>query len=113
MIAASGLFVLFMAGMGWRYIFGAVVLAGPRLADVDVRAQDYQKQRILTMLDPEATKTRRRLEYHPVQDGDGSGGWEGKGWMLAPSPTGFPAGKPHGFIIAVLSEEFGLRGCWC
>lgn len=112
LIAASGLFVLFMAGMGWRYIFGAVVLAGASAWPAWMFVlKDYQKQRILTMLDPESDKLGAGWNIIQSKTAIGSGGWEGKGWMNGTqSHLDFLPESHTDFIIAVMSEEFGLRG---
>jgi rod shape determining protein RodA len=112
LIAASGLFVLFMAGMGWRYIIGAVVLAIASAWPMWMFVlKDYQKQRILTMLDPESDKLGAGWNIIQSKTAIGSGGWEGKGWMLGTqSHLDFLPESHTDFIIAVLSEEFGLRG---
>jgi rod shape determining protein RodA len=112
LIAASGLFVLFMAGIGWRYIFGAVVLAimsaWPAWAFV---LKDYQKQRILTMLNPESDKLGAGWNIIQSKTAIGSGGWDGKGWLAGTqSQLDFLPESHTDFIIAVLAEEFGLRG---
>jgi rod shape determining protein RodA len=112
LIAASGLFVLFMAGIGWRYIGGAVVLAlasaWPAWMFV---LKDYQKQRILTMLNPESDKLGSGWNIIQSKTAIGSGGWSGKGWMQGTqSQLDFLPESHTDFIIAVLAEEFGLRG---
>jgi len=112
LIAASGLFVLFMAGMGWGYIFGAVVLAGASAWPAWMFVlKDYQKQRILTMLDPESDKLGAGWNIIQSKTAIGSGGWDGKGWMNGTqSHLDFLPESHTDFIIAVMSEEFGLRG---
>ena len=112
LIAASGLFVLFMAGLGWRYIFGAVVVAVASAWPAWMFVlKDYQKQRILTMLDPESDKLGAGWNIIQSKTAIGSGGWEGKGWMSGTqSHLDFLPESHTDFIIAVLSEEFGLRG---
>ncbi len=112
LIAASGLFVLFMAGIGWRYILGAVVLAVASAWPVWMFVlQDYQKQRILTMLDPESDKLGSGWNIIQSKTAIGSGGWDGKGWMSGTqSQLDFLPESHTDFIIAVLAEEFGLRG---
>jgi rod shape determining protein RodA len=112
LIAASGLFVLFMAGIGLRYIFGAVVLAivsaWPAWQFV---LKDYQKQRILTMFNPESDKLGAGWNIIQSKTAIGSGGWEGKGWLKGTqSQLDFLPESHTDFIIAVLAEEFGLRG---
>ena len=112
LIAASGLFVVFMSGIGWRYIFGAVVLAiasaWPAWLFV---LKDYQKQRILTLLNPESDKLGAGWNIIQSKTAIGSGGWEGKGWLSGTqSQLDFLPESHTDFIIAVLAEEFGLRG---
>ncbi len=112
LIAASGLFVLFLSGIGWGYIFGAVLVAAlsawPAWLFV---LKDYQKQRILTMLDPESDKLGAGWNIIQSKTAIGSGGWDGKGWLNGTqSHLDFLPESHTDFIIAVLGEEFGLRG---
>jgi rod shape determining protein RodA len=112
LIAASGLFVLFMAGIGWRYVFGAVLLAVASAWPAWMFVlKDYQKQRILTMLNPESDKLGSGWNIIQSKTAIGSGGWEGKGWMKGTqSQLDFLPESHTDFIIAVLAEEHGLRG---
>ena len=112
LIAASGLFVLFMAGISWRFIFGAVILAVSSAWPVwMVVLQDYQKQRILTLLNPESDKLGAGWNIIQSKTAIGSGGWPGKGWLQGTqSRLDFLPESHTDFIIAVLAEEFGLRG---
>ena len=112
LIAASGMFVVFMAGIGWRYIFGAILLAFASAWPVWLFVlKDYQKQRILTMLNPESDKLGAGWNIIQSKTAIGSGGWEGKGWMSGTqSQLDFLPESHTDFIIAVLAEEFGLRG---
>ncbi len=112
LIGSSGIFVLFMAGIGWRYILGAFVLAiasaWPAWLFV---LKDYQKQRILTLLNPESDKLGAGWNIIQSKTAIGSGGWEGKGWLQGTqSQLDFLPESSTDFIIAVLAEEFGLRG---
>jgi len=112
LIAASGVFVLFLAGIGWRYIFGAGVLvaasAWPAWLFV---LKDYQKQRILTLLSPESDKLGAGWNIMQSKTAIGSGGWPGKGWLQGTqSRLDFLPEGHTDFIIAVLAEELGLRG---
>ncbi|MEM8659538.1 MAG: rod shape-determining protein RodA [Pseudomonadota bacterium] len=112
LIAASGLFVLFMAGMDWRYIMGAGVVACVSFWPAWMFVlKDYQKQRIITMLDPESDKLGAGWNIIQSKTAIGSGGWDGKGWMNGTqSQLDFLPESHTDFIIAVMSEEFGLRG---
>ena len=112
LVGASGLFAVFMAGIGWRFIFSAIVLgvlsAWPAWMFL---LEDYQKQRILTMLDPESDKLGAGWNIIQSKTAIGSGGWSGKGWgQGTQSQLDFLPESHSDFIIAVLAEEFGLRG---
>ncbi len=112
LVAASGLFVVFMAGIRWSYIFGAalafVASAWPAWLFL---LKDYQKRRILTLLDPESDKLGAGWNIIQSKTAIGSGGWSGKGWMTGTqSHLDFLPESQTDFIIAVLAEEFGLRG---
>ena len=73
--------------------------------------KDYQKQRILTMLNPESDKLGAGWNIIQSKTAIGSGGWQGKGWMAGTqSQLDFLPESHTDFIIAVLAEEFGLRG---
>ncbi|MAT94021.1 MAG: rod shape-determining protein RodA [Halioglobus sp.] len=112
LIAASGLFVLFMAGIGWRYIVGAAVLAVASAWPAWLFVlKDYQKQRILTLLNPESDKLGAGWNIIQSKTAIGSGGWQGKGWMQGTqSQLDFLPESHTDFIIAVLAEEQGLQG---
>lgn len=112
LIAASGLFVLFMAGTGWRYIVGAVAVAVASAWPAWMFVlKDYQKQRILTLLNPESDKLGAGWNIIQSKTAIGSGGWMGKGWLSGTqSRLDFLPESHTDFIIAVLAEEFGLRG---
>lgn len=112
LVAASGLFVIFMAGVSWLYIGAAVAgaVAGIWPAWLFL-LKDYQKQRILTLLDPESDKLGAGWNIIQSKTAIGSGGWQGKGWMAGTqSHLDFLPESQTDFIIAVLAEEFGLRG---
>ncbi|GAA6154438.1 rod shape-determining protein RodA [Pseudoteredinibacter isoporae] len=112
LIAASGLIGLFFSGLRWRYILGAAFLAlmsaWPMWQFV---LRDYQKQRILTMFNPEADKLGAGWNIIQSKTAIGSGGIYGKGWMNGTqSQLNFLPESHTDFIIAVLAEEFGLLG---
>ena len=112
LIASSGLFVLFMAGIGWSYIFGAAVLAAASAWPIWMYGlKEYQKQRILTMFNPESDKLGAGWNIIQSKTAIGSGGWDGKGWMQSTqSRLDFLPESHTDFIIAVLAEEHGLQG---
>ncbi|MDJ0878574.1 MAG: rod shape-determining protein RodA [Halieaceae bacterium] len=112
LVSVSGLIVLFMAGIRWRFIFGAGVLAVISAWPAWVYLlHDYQRQRILTLLSPERDKLGTGWNIIQSKTAIGSGGWSGKGWLNGTqSQLDFLPESHTDFIIAVLAEEFGLRG---
>lgn len=112
LIATSGLFVLFLAGIRWKYIFSVVGLviasAYPLWQFVLL---DYQRQRIITLLNPESDKLGAGWNIIQSKTAIGSGGWEGKGWLNGTqSQLDFLPESHTDFIIAVLAEEWGMQG---
>ena len=111
LVAAAGFFVIFLGGIRWRVLFSAILAM---LALVPVLWQfmhDYQKQRVLTMLDPESDPLGSG--YHIIQSkiAIGSGGLYGKGWLNGTqSQLDFLPERTTDFIYAVFAEEFGLMG---
>lgn len=112
LVAASGLFVLYLAGLSWYYVFAVVVVAmvsAPLMWNYSMHA--YQKQRVLTFLNPEADKLGAGWNIIQSKTAIGSGGWDGKGWMNGTqSQLDFLPESHTDFIIAVLAEELGLFG---
>jgi rod shape determining protein RodA len=112
LIASSGLAVLFLAGISWRLIFGVMVSAGGLAPLLWNFMKEYQKQRVLTFLNPENDPLG--AGYHIIQSkiAIGSGGINGKGWMNgSQARLEFLPESSTDFIFAVFSEEFGLVGC--
>jgi rod shape determining protein RodA len=112
LIASSGVFVIFLAGIKWRIIAGffAVVCVYAPIHWFFVM-QGYQKQRVVTFLDPE--KDPLGSGYHIIQSkiAIGSGGLQGKGWLEGTqSQLEFLPERHTDFIFAVLGEEFGFFG---
>ncbi len=112
LIAASGLIGLFFSGLRWRYILGATLLALISVWPMwQFVLREYQKQRILTMFNPEADKLGAGWNIIQSKTAIGSGGIYGKGWMNGTqSQLNFLPESHTDFIIAVLAEEFGLLG---
>jgi rod shape determining protein RodA len=112
LITAAGLIVLFLAGLRWIYI--AIVVAALAVA-VPVMwthvLYEYQKQRVLTLLDPESDRLGAGWNIIQSKTAIGSGGVEGKGWLQGTqSHLDFLPEGHTDFIIAVLAEEFGFEG---
>jgi rod shape determining protein RodA len=112
LILASGSFVLFLAGLSWRVIAGLALAFAAALPFGWSVMHDYQRQRILTLLDP--TQDPLGAGYHTIQStiAVGSGGWLGKGWLNGTQThLDFIPERTTDFIFAVFAEEFGLLGC--
>ena len=111
LVAGAGLAVVFMAGMQWRYILGAIALAATAAPVLWANMHAYQQQRVLTFLNPEADPLGSG--YHIIQSkiAVGSGGLFGKGWLNGTqSHLDFLPERHTDFIFAVFGEEFGLIG---
>ena len=111
LITASGFFVLFLAGLSWRIMAG-VMFAGLGAAPfVWSLLHDYQRQRVLTLIDP--SEDPLGAGYHTIQStiALGSGGWAGKGWLTGTQThLDFIPERTTDFIFAVFGEEFGFAG---
>ncbi len=111
LVVAAGAYVIFLAGLNWRVIAGLVVAAlasAPLLWSV---MKDYQKQRVLMLIDP--TSDPLGKGFHIIQStiAVGSGGLWGKGFMQGTQThLEFIPERTTDFILAVYSEEFGLLG---
>ena len=112
LVASSGLAVIYMAGIQWRYILSLVMVALVSIWPAWVFVlKDYQKQRILTLFNPESDRLGAGWNIIQSKTAIGSGGWEGLGWTQGSQAQldFLPEGHTD-FIIAVLAEEFGFRG---
>jgi rod shape determining protein RodA len=112
LILASGAFVLFMAGLQWRWILGAAAALVPVCIGMWFFVlRSYQQQRVLTFLDPESDPLGSGWNIIQSKAAIGSGGVWGKGWLLGTqSHLDFLPESHTDFIIAVLAEEFGMVG---
>lgn len=111
LIAASGVFVILLSGVYWRWIFVALGLAGAALPALWSIMKDYQKQRVLTFLDPESDPLGAGWNIIQSKTAIGSGGLSGKGWLEGTqSQLDFLPESHTDFIIAVIGEELGMTG---
>ncbi len=112
LVGASGIFVLLLAGLRKRVIFSAALLAIPALWILwNYLMRAYQKQRVLTFLNPESDPWGSGWNIIQSKIAIGSGGVYGKGWLLGTqSHLDFLPESHTDFILAVLAEEFGLMG---
>jgi rod shape determining protein RodA len=111
MIGASGFYLLFFAGLPWKVIVGGGALIGASLPLLWGTMHDYQRQRVLTLLDPSSDPLG--AGYHIIQSmiAIGSGGPFGKGWMHGTqNQLDFIPERTTDFVFAVFGEEFGYLG---
>ncbi len=112
LVSASGMFVIFLGGLSIWWMISGIVLAAAMFPIMWFYVMhDYQKQRIITFLNPENDPLN--TGYHIIQSkiAIGSGGIYGKGWLHGTQSQLDFLPEPHtDFIFAVFSEEFGLVG---
>ena len=113
--------IWFAAGLQWRYVLGAVVLlasAAPLVWKYGL--YDYQRERVMTFLNPEADPLGAGYNILQSMIAIGSGGFEGRGYMQgSQGQLDFLPEKHTDFIFTMVAEEFGfigsagLLGCFC
>ena len=111
-IMSAGACVLLLAGISWRFVTGLLVILIALMPFLWHVMHQYQRQRVLTFLNPE--RDPLGTGYHIIQSkiAIGSGGMFGKGWLHgSQSHLHFLPEHATDFIFALLSEEFGLLGC--
>ncbi|MBK9219790.1 MAG: rod shape-determining protein RodA [Uliginosibacterium sp.] len=127
LVLGAGFFVIFFAGLSWWLIapvaaVGVVAVAGVIFYQSQICApevawpglHDYQKHRVCMLLDPSSDP--RGKGFHTIQStiAVGSGGLLGKGWRNGTQThLDFLPERHTDFILAVISEEFGLAGVMC
>ncbi len=111
MLAVSGVGVLFLAGLDWRYFAAGAVGIVAAVPLVWQRLFDYQKERVLVFLNPE--RDPLGAGYHIIQSkiGIGSGGMFGKGFSEGTqSRLNFLPEKHTDFVFTIYAEEMGFVG---
>ena len=112
LIVMSGIFIIFLAGIDWRFILIAVVLIAAFLPIMwFFLMHDYQRLRVLMLFNPELDPSG--AGYHIIQSkiAIGSGGIWGKGWLSGTqSQLEFLPERHTDFIFSVIAEEFGFVG---
>ena len=114
LIALTGAAVIFVAGLSWKLVIGlgaaAVALIPPFVMFV---MHDYQRNRVLTFLNPEADPAGSGYQIVQSKIAMGSGGALGRGYGLgSQSQLNFLPEKHTDFIFATLGEEFGFVGAF-
>ncbi len=111
LVLAAGFYVIFFAGLSWKIMAGMAVAALAAAPMAWTLLHDYQRNRIITLFDPE--KDPLGKGFHIIQStiAIGSGGILGKGWREGTqAQLEFIPERHTDFIFAVYSEEFGLLG---
>ncbi|TKE92177.1 rod shape-determining protein RodA [Vibrio kanaloae] len=112
LIAASGIFVIFLSGISWKIIASAAIALGAFIPILwFFLMREYQKVRVRTLFDPESDPLG--AGYHIIQSkiAIGSGGISGKGWLQGTqSQLEFIPERHTDFIFAVIAEEWGMIG---
>jgi len=111
LVAAAGLIVLLLSGLPWKLVFAGTGLAAAAAPLAWFLLHDYQRRRVLTLLDPGSDPLG--AGYHIIQSqiAIGSGGVFGKGWMNgSQAQLEFLPERSTDFIFAVIGEELGLLG---
>jgi rod shape determining protein RodA len=112
LVASSGAAVLFFAGLSWWFMLGAIAVLAALTPVLWHFMREYQRNRVLTLINPEADPMG--TGYHIIQSkiAIGSGGINGKGWLgSTQAKLDFLPESSTDFIFAVFAEEFGLFGC--
>ena len=111
LVATAGLAVVLLAGVQWRWIFAAGAAFAAAAPVLWYTLQDYQRQRILTLFDPESDPLVAGWNIIQSKTAIGSGGVFGKGLTAGTqSHLDFLPEAQTDFIIAVIAEELGLVG---
>lgn len=111
LVTASGFYILFLAGLSWKFLVGGIVTLGALSPIFWSLLHDYQRRRIEILIDP--TQDPLGSGYHIIQStiAIGSGGMTGKGWLNGTqTQLDFLPERTTDFIFAVFGEEFGLIG---
>ena len=111
LVGTAGFFVIFFAGVSWKIMGTIGAIGAAALPLLWGFLHDYQRRRVLTLLDP--TQDPLGAGYHIIQStiAVGSGGLSGKGWLNGTQAhLEFIPERHTDFIFAVFSEEFGLVG---
>ena len=111
-ILIAGLYILFLSGLSWRFIgisFGIFILSLPFIWNNFL--EPFQRQRVLTLLDPSADPYGSGWNIIQSQIAIGSGGLEGKGYQMgSQAHLDFLPETETDFIFSVIAEEFGFIG---
>ena len=111
-ILVAGLYILFLAGLSWKFITVSIVIFIFSLPFIwNNFLEPFQKQRILTLLDPSADPFGSGWNIAQSKIAIGSGGLGGKGYQMgSQGHLDFLPEAETDFIFSVIAEEFGFIG---
>ncbi len=111
LVTAAGVYVIFFAGLPWKWLAVLGVAGVAALPLAWTMMHDYQRTRVLTLIDPTTDPLGKGFHTLQATIAIGSGGAFGKGWMQGTQThLEFIPERTSDFIFAVFSEEFGLVG---
>ncbi|MCU6434946.1 rod shape-determining protein RodA [Undibacterium sp. Jales W-56] len=113
LVVAAGFAVIFLAGLSWKILIAIALFAVVTIPTViwPYMLHDYQRDRVLTMLDPSRDPLGKGFHIIQATIAVGSGGTTGKGWLKGTQAhLEFIPERTTDFIFAVFSEEFGFIG---
>mgnify|MGYP001411841065 FL=1 len=111
LVIIAGLLVVFLSGIPFRYLLSLLILSIPSSLVLWKFMKEYQRQRILTLLNPDSDPLGASYNIIQSKIAIGSGGIFGKGWTNGSQvQLEFLPEKSTDFIFAVAGEEFGLLG---
>ena len=111
LVTASGLIVVVLAGLPIRLMVSLAVLSVPGAYGLWLLMADYQKQRVLTLIDPNSDPLGAGYNIIQSKIAIGSGGMFGKGWTNgSQAQLEYLPERDTDFIFAVIGEEMGLLG---
>lgn len=111
-ILFSGVVLLFLGGIQWRYIISAIIIIAVAIPSMwFFGMKEYQKDRVITFLNPELDPLGKGYQIIQSKIAIGSGGIYGKGWQNSTQVSlKFLPEATTDFIYAIIGEEFGLIG---
>jgi rod shape determining protein RodA len=111
LVLAAGFYVIVLAGLSWKALAALAAAALVAAPVVWHMLHDFQRQRVLTFLDPGADPMGKGFQITQAVTAIGSGGVAGRGWMEGTQGhLGFIPERSTDFIFSVFAEEFGLAG---
>lgn len=111
LVGGAGFFVIFFAGLSWKVLISLAVTGLCSLPVVWSMLHDYQRTRVMTLIDPTTDPLGKGFHILQSMIAIGSGGITGKGWTSGTQAhLEFIPERTSDFLFAVYSEEFGLIG---